>query len=334
MKNFALLVGITYNSDETKKLLGPVNDVIMFRKYLLEKRYYDDKNISILRDDNINFLKPNRTNILNSLNKLINLANENNSDEVFFYFGGHGNSKNIKETYNSILTYDNDIIEDADIRFLLERLNNKTNMIMVFDCLNPTNNINLPYGYFNKNNIINCISNNSRQDIELMDKNIFLLTGTRNDNKTTAIQPYNVYYDMNVDLSILQKNKYGSIFTSSFLNYAYNNYTFEDIIEFLQTVNTNNLGSNVILYSSQLKNTDFLNKLFAVQNIQPPVYEVQPTPNNQEELIKPKPKPNPTPNKIPSKPPIKKPKKNNSSHPSKNGTKNNASSAGKIIKRK
>ena len=271
MKNFAVLVGITYNSDHKNKLLGTINDVIMFRKYLIEERNYKDEDIIILRDDNPNFLKPTKSNILNSLNKTFKLANMNNSNEIFFYFAGNGNNNKSSSNYNALYTFDNQIIEDNDIRFLLESFNTKTNFICVLDCLNPTNNLSLAYGYVNRNNQLNCVINNSTKDIELIEKRIFLVSGIRDDNTPGAVQPYNVNYDINTDFTISVKNRYGGVFTSSFLKYASENKSFEDIIELLQKNSKDrNLNSNPILYSSLLINVSDLNKVLDTTKLKPP----------------------------------------------------------------
>ncbi len=47
---FALLVGINYIGTPNE-LSGCINDVIMVRKYLIEKRGYLDSNIVMMRED-------------------------------------------------------------------------------------------------------------------------------------------------------------------------------------------------------------------------------------------------------------------------------------------
>ena len=86
---FALLVGINYIGTQNQ-LSGCINDVIMVRKYLMEKRGYLDSNIVMMRDDSNKFQIPNRANMITQITELINKANTNNAAEIFFHFSGHG----------------------------------------------------------------------------------------------------------------------------------------------------------------------------------------------------------------------------------------------------
>ena len=50
MVKYALLIGINYTNDETYKLKGSYNDVLLMQKHLIEHENFEQDNILILTD--------------------------------------------------------------------------------------------------------------------------------------------------------------------------------------------------------------------------------------------------------------------------------------------
>ncbi len=224
MSRYALLVGINY-FNTPNQLYGCINDIIMVRKYLIEKRGYLPENIKVLRDDSANFSTPTRVNIINALNELVNKSKISNCDEIFFHYSGHGTW--IKDTVGDeddgqtecICPSDLNLIEDNDIRIILENLNNNVPMMVIMDCCHSGTNMDLPYKYGVKTDKISLIKNTSKVDKELLEKNIFQISGCRDDQ--TSADVYKVYkpiYSNNPDFCISAKNCSGGALTCSILN--------------------------------------------------------------------------------------------------------------------
>ncbi len=85
----AILIGINYNNDAENKLRGCINDINNIRNHLTSFCGYDDKNIRVLTEENIQLL-PTRENIERSINWLV--SNNNPGDTLLFYYSGHGSS--------------------------------------------------------------------------------------------------------------------------------------------------------------------------------------------------------------------------------------------------
>ena len=224
MSKYALLIGINYFGTQNR-LYGCINDVIVMRKYLIEKRGYSPDNITVLRDDETTFVLPDKNNIMSKFIDLINIANTNNSSEIFFHYSGHGtygrdtngDEKDRKDEY--ICPVDFNFICDDDIRGSLRNLNNNTKLLSVMDCCHSATNMDLPYLYNIIGGKLQIIENNSNKYANLLGKNIYSLSGCRDDQ--TSADVYNVYSVISNPLdnrfSIDNNNRSGGALTSTLL---------------------------------------------------------------------------------------------------------------------
>jgi len=241
MSKFALLMGINYIATPYR-LYGCINDIIMMRKYLIEKRGYLDSNIIIMRDDDAFFISPTRANIITQLNNLIATANNNNASEIFFHYSGHGtnvrdnNKDEIDKKDEMLCPVDfsiNGCIRDDDIRGILNNLNKNTVMLAVIDACNSGTSLDLPYLYSISNNKLTLKENNSKVYKSLLSKKIYSISGCRDDQ--TSADAYNVYSEYsdpsNAIFSILASNRAGGALTSTLLNLLNNtSLTFTNIL--------------------------------------------------------------------------------------------------------
>lgn len=243
MSKFALLIGINYIATPYR-LYGCINDVVMMRKYLMEKRGYLDSNIVIMRDDINTFIRPTRDNIINQLNDLITKANTNNAPEIFFHYSGHGtytrdnNKDEVDKRDEMICPVDLNFIRDDDLRGIFTRLNNNTTALCVMDACNSGTSLDLPYLYSTSGSKLVLRQNNSKVYRSLVSKKIYSISGCRDDQ--TSADAYNVYSaytdPSNSNFSVLVSNRAGGALTSTLL----------------KLLNTTNLNFTNILYSLRI----------------------------------------------------------------------------------
>ena len=266
MNKYALLVGINYYNTPNR-LYGCINDVIMMRKYLIEKRGYNSDNIIILRDDSPTFKLPNKENIINELTNLIIKANDNNASEIFFHYSGHGtwvrdrNGDESDKRDEMICPVDLNMIVDDQLRSIVSKLNNFTSMFIVMDCCFSGTNVDLPYLYSQKNGKLVILQNNSSKYKELIDKNIHSISGCRDDQ--TSADAYNVYQvidNLDYDFTIKSTNRAGGALTSMLLKVLDSN-NFINILPNLQKL----LAKNGFDQVSQLSSTKNLIKVIPVK---------------------------------------------------------------------
>jgi len=228
-KKFGLLIGINYIGTDYE-LSGCINDIIMMRKYLLEKRGYLESNITVLRDDAKNFVNPTKLNIVNAIKSIISKANSTNATEIFIHYSGHGTSdkdrnKDEKDGYDELIVgKDLQLILDDDLRTILSSLNNNTICYFIMDCCHSASNLDLPYIYSYENNVTKLIENNSSTYKNLVNKNIICISGCK-DNQTSedAYNVYQVYNGPNKLFSVSKNNLNGGALTSSLLKIVNNN---------------------------------------------------------------------------------------------------------------
>ncbi len=262
MSKFALLIGINYYNTPNQ-LYGCINDVIMMRKYLMEKKGYLNENILVLRDDSQTFTKPTRENIIKELTNLISKANLNKSSEIFFHYSGHGtyardtNGDEADRKDEYICPVDLKCISDDEIRNLLSGLNNNTKMYNIMDCCHSGTNMDLPYLYTQINGRLVLLQDNSKKYANLLNKNIISISGCRDDQ--TSADAYNVYSVMpNNDINYsITTNKSGGALTSCLLNILNTNVQIENCIIPLQ--------NNMKKYYSQIPQISSCKKLIVKQ---------------------------------------------------------------------
>ena len=87
-KKFAVIIGINYIGT-TSELNGCINDANHLKTFLLDKCNYLPENILMLTDDGNN-TRPTKQNIINTFNTLINKATNEQFNELWFSYSGHG----------------------------------------------------------------------------------------------------------------------------------------------------------------------------------------------------------------------------------------------------
>ena len=263
MSKFALLIGINYIGT-SNELYGCINDTIMMRKYLIEKRGYNANNIITLRDGPslAQFKMPTKENILNEIKNLINKANTNNAEEIFLHYSGHGS--NIRDTngderngYDDIIyPIDFNYIADDELRANISHINNNTAFYIIMDCCFSATNVDLPYLYTQQNNLLVLQEDNSKKYPELLNKNIYSFSGCT-DNQTSAdlYKIYPILIDQNSDYSIMINNTSGGALSATLIATLINNSN-NDIIKALTYVQSllkmNGLPQVPLLSSSKL----------------------------------------------------------------------------------
>jgi hypothetical protein len=244
MTKYALLIGITYFNTE-HKIYGSVNDVIMMKNFLVNKKGYADENIIVLRDDDNQYLQPNKDNINKYLAELIQRSNED-ATELFLYFSGYSNldgDGNENCIYCSDLTY----IDNTYIRFILSGLNTSVNLFGIFDCINLNNNFDFPYSLTYKNDNFYVLHDNLKIDREFINNKILIYGQNRLERK--------VYDNFN-------NNKFGGFLTANMIEFLSSGKTFYGCLaEFYRLFN--GIESLPVIYGTQ-----DISKLFMMNQLQ------------------------------------------------------------------
>lgn len=88
---YALLVGINYQKYSQKtKLVGCTNDIENIKNLLIDHYNYVPHNITMLCDDSNYLEQPTQYNILYELKNLVRKSQNDNCEEIWFYYSGHG----------------------------------------------------------------------------------------------------------------------------------------------------------------------------------------------------------------------------------------------------
>jgi len=180
----ALLIGCNYiNTDN--ELYGCINDVI-FIKSKLEEHNFTENDITIMTDESLDKLYPNKTNILNSF---INFLSASKSgDTLFFSFSGHGSritdiSGDEKSGLdNVIVPLDLDVITDDELKICIQlHLNKDATLFLLFDACFSETMLDLKYQYLDTiNNNENTINAN-----DITFGNVIMISGCQ-DTQTSA----------------------------------------------------------------------------------------------------------------------------------------------------
>jgi hypothetical protein len=142
-------------------------------------------NINILTDDTET--KPNKSNILTELTKL--LSNSNNNDLLFFSYSGHGSQlvdRNGDETDGLdevMVPLDFNVITDDELKTVIQTyLKPNVTLFALFDCCNSGTVLDLKYQYLDSLNYDNYTENNKAIDTI---GNVIMISGCT-DNQTSA----------------------------------------------------------------------------------------------------------------------------------------------------
>src|SRR5205085_10053017 len=162
-KKFAVVVGINYYNT-SNQLNGCINDAIHLKTFLIEKCGYLAENIIMLVDDGTG-ITPNKQNIINSFNTLINKATNEQFTELWFSYSGHGSyitdtNGDEKDGHDEILcpcdfSSAGMIIDDFIYENLVVKLPKGCSLFALMDCCHSGTVFDLPYIYntsFSTNN--------------------------------------------------------------------------------------------------------------------------------------------------------------------------------------
>ena len=177
----ALLIGCNYNNS-AYQLNGCINDVNNIKSMIKNVGF---NNINILTDDTET--KPNKSNILTELTKL--LSNSNNNDLLFFSYSGHGSQlvdRNGDETDGRdevMVPLDFNVITDDELKTVIQTyLKPNVTLFALFDCCNSGTVLDLKYQYLDSLNYDNYTENNKASDTL---GNVIMISGCT-DNQTSA----------------------------------------------------------------------------------------------------------------------------------------------------
>jgi len=190
----ALLIGINYTDISGIPLKGCINDIINVRNMLLDAYNYDSDNIIILRDDdNIKFIQPTHSNIIEQLSILV--EDSVNLEEIWLHYSGHGsqiqnqyfNLQNL-EKEQVIIPIDylkNGCIVDDELFGIIKNIKCKAHLM--FDCCHSGTVCDLPWKteYNIETDTINTIKIN---DSTIDNPNIYMISGCKDEqtsNDTT-----------------------------------------------------------------------------------------------------------------------------------------------------
>ena len=196
MKKLALLIGINY-FNTSYQLNGCINDVNNLKDLLINNLSFNSDEIIIMNDNSLNNNYPTYDNIIKQLKFIIQKANNENYDEIWFSYSGHGyyindTNNDEKDGYDECLVPLNGYITDDTFYDIISDLNTKTKCICLFDCchsgsfgdLRNEYIINLNKKKINKNKI-NIRRKYQRKKKKKCKANIIAISGCR-DNQTSA----------------------------------------------------------------------------------------------------------------------------------------------------
>lgn len=214
----ALLVGVNYLSQGDSALKSPINNIELFKDFLISYCHLDEENITLLSDSsehkNATFFS-----ITNEIKTLF--KNSNKNDFIILYFSGYGNfldtlSEESELFYNESLKrntlykgFNKDTLflpQDYHISTLTnDYFNNllshsNSRVFLFFDCLNMYNNFKLKHNYNVNNNIYYEYLDNKKSSFDIIH-----LSFNYNEQKI-----FEKFYK--VDLITNKINKYNSKF--------------------------------------------------------------------------------------------------------------------------
>ena len=194
MSKYALIIGINY-INTPNQLNGCINDGILMRRYLINKKGYSPENIVFLRDDKE---KPTRDKIIQELNSFITKCNnDTNCSEAFFHYSGHGayigdvSRDEVDGRDEVLVSQDLKFITDDELRSILKNLNNNIVLNCLLDCCHSATILDLPYVFTSSGVKTVLSSDQSAKYKEYNNKKIFMISGCL-DNQTSA-DAYRIY---------------------------------------------------------------------------------------------------------------------------------------------
>ncbi len=194
MTKKALLIGCNYTNDSTHALKGCIYDVYEMKKVLVNVFGYVESDI-IMITDLVHDIQPTYSNILENLNKLVEISE--NLEELYIHYSGHGIQITDKDKDEpdgkdeGLVPVDfqtNGIITD-DILYnnFFSKVNSKCRTVCVFDSCNSGSISDLNYSWLSDGKKIYKTTLTNLKPIETK---IFVLSGSVDDKYSyEAVDP-------------------------------------------------------------------------------------------------------------------------------------------------
>lgn len=194
----AIIIGINYTLNESMKLYGCINDANHIRNMLIDAYDIDPAKITMLLDNsNDAHLMPSRENILRELKRLV--AECARSDELWFYYSGHGSLRNdanqdeIDGSDSAIIPIDYDesgIITDDLLLTTIKDIS--CPLFLFFDSCHSGTVCDLQWSYeyrISEDDIIMRKNN----EVVLSNPFIFMISGSRDSELSYDVKQYDVH---------------------------------------------------------------------------------------------------------------------------------------------
>jgi len=257
----AVLIGINYNSLPALKLRGCINDIILMRSMLIDAYGYQQKDITMLRDDGQKYDLPTRENIIQSLQKVCDMTIE--TDELWIHYSGHGTY--VRDTNNEELDgYDEVIVPldheengtllDEELKAILKKATGT--VIITQDCCNSGTGWDLPYRFVNDNN--NSVIANRESDT-MLNKNIYMLSGARDNQLASDSYDSDLVLNVGAFTNALIECLRSGGHNNKFVDLKTKINTFLETNKYTQRVeftSSNSTPNNVVLTRSGVTNVD------------------------------------------------------------------------------
>ncbi len=154
-RKLALIMGLNYIGSNYE-LGGCLNDAINLKSLLPEYFSYEENNICLMTDNESGEYYPTRENILAQLESLVSRIENENTEECWISFSGHGSyqtdvngdeSDNKDECLCPLDVSTNGVISDDVIASYLGRIPSTCRVICLFDCCHSGTMGDLAYKY-------------------------------------------------------------------------------------------------------------------------------------------------------------------------------------------
>jgi len=157
MSKYALLIGINYQGS-TVSLKGCNNDVVFMKDMLIDKLGYSSDCITSMTGKNAPNLQPTTINIMFELYKLVQRCHNQDINNIFIFYSGHGTHKPDNEgdeadgndEYIVPMNYKDSLISDDMIFKCLSFLPDNIKVFCLFNCCNSGTMLDLKYRYHNE----------------------------------------------------------------------------------------------------------------------------------------------------------------------------------------
>ena len=161
----ALLVGIDYKGTRFQ-LNGCINDVASMTQFLVSKNIKSNQIYSLTDNTPV---KPTKTNIINSLTKM--LTDAVGGDQLVFFYSGHGSTINkekptvFEKSDDVLVTIDFGYIVDDELNAIIQ---NNLKLFVLFDCCHSGTMLDLKYNYAldtSMNIVIDTTSSDTKSEV-------------------------------------------------------------------------------------------------------------------------------------------------------------------------